>query len=83
MTIGFKTESACRQFLNGQLRTINDVVYATAEPLDWSNNRHLQSVLDYVPSEEYEFTIAGLVLGLRQYLDPEWFRYNVSRVKTR
>ena len=56
-TIGlFKTEAVGRgsPFLNGPLRTIDDVEYTTMEWVDWFNNRRLHSVLDYVPPEEYE-----------------------------
>jgi len=56
-TIGlFKTEAVGRgsPFLNGPLRTIDDVEYTTMEWVDWFNNRRLHSQLDYVPPEEYE-----------------------------
>ena len=56
-TIGlFKTEAVGRgsPFLNGPLRTIDDVEYATMEWVDWFNNRRLHSVLGRVPPEEYE-----------------------------
>ena len=56
-TIGlFKTEAVGRgsPFLNGPLRTTDDVEYTTMERVDWFNNRRLHSVLDYLPPEEYE-----------------------------
>lgn len=43
-------------FRSCPLRTIDDVDYPTMEWVDWYNNRRVHSVLDYVPSEEYEST---------------------------
>jgi transposase InsO family protein len=51
-----KTEAlgpACA-FHNGPLRTLDDVEYPLMEWIDWYNNRHLHSLLAYVPSVEYE-----------------------------
>ena len=56
-TIGlFKTEAVGRgsPFLAGPLHTIDDVEYATMEWVDWFNNRHLHSQLNYIPPDEYE-----------------------------
>ena len=58
-TIGlFKTEAVGRgsPFLTGPLRTIDDVVYATMEWVDWYNGRRLHSQLNYIPPDEYETT---------------------------
>jgi putative transposase len=56
-TIGlFKTEAVGRgsPFLDGPLRTIDEVEYATIEWVDLYNNHRLHSQLEYVPPEEYE-----------------------------
>jgi transposase InsO family protein len=52
----FKTEAVGRgsPFLNGPLRTIDDVAYATMEWVDWYDNRRLHSRLRYIPPDEYE-----------------------------
>ncbi len=35
-------------------RTVEEVEYATAERVDWFNNRRLHSSLDYLTPEEFE-----------------------------
>jgi putative transposase len=56
-TIGiFKTEAVSKvsPFLNGPLKTIDDVEYATMGWVDWFNQRRLHSTLDYLTPEEFE-----------------------------
>lgn len=56
-TIGlFKTEAVSKRspFLNGPIKTIDDVEFATMGWTDWFNQRRLHSTLDYLTPDEFE-----------------------------
>ena len=56
-TIGvFKTEAVSKSspFLQGAIKTIDDIEFATMEWVDWVNARRLHSTLDYVTPDEFE-----------------------------
>ncbi|OYD61489.1 transposase InsO family protein [Rhodococcus sp. OK302] len=56
-TIGlFKTEAVSKSspFLQGAIKTIDDIEFATMEWVDWFNTRRLHSTLDYVTPDEFE-----------------------------
>ncbi len=56
-TIGlFKTEAVSKQspFLNGPMKVIDDVEYATMGWVDWFNQRRLHSTLGYLTPDEFE-----------------------------
>jgi transposase InsO family protein len=56
-TIGlFKTEAMSKRspFLNGPIKTIDDVEFATMGWTDWFNQRRLHSTLDYLSPDEFE-----------------------------
>lgn len=56
-TIGlFKTEAVSKSspFLQGAIKTIDDIEFATTEWVDWFNTRRLHSTLDYVTPDEFE-----------------------------
>lgn len=52
----FKTEAVSKRspFLNGPLKTIDDVEFATMGWVDWFNQRRLHSTLDYLTPDEFE-----------------------------
>jgi putative transposase len=56
-TIGlFNTEAVSKRspFLNGPIKTIDDVEFATMGWTDWFNQRRLHSTLDYLTPDEFE-----------------------------
>ncbi|MDI9897441.1 integrase core domain-containing protein [Rhodococcus sp. IEGM 1381] len=52
----FKTEAVSKRspFLNGPLRTIDNVEFATMGWVDWFNQRSLHSTLGYLTPDEFE-----------------------------
>ncbi|MDV8070755.1 integrase core domain-containing protein [Rhodococcus sp. IEGM 1366] len=52
----FKTEAVSKSgpFLQGPIKTIYDIEFATMEWADWFNTRRLHSTLNYVPPDEFE-----------------------------
>lgn len=65
----FKTEAASKRspFLNGPLKTIDDVKFATVGWVDWFNQRRLHSTLDYLTPDEFE----GVYYSRKSALHPE------------
>lgn len=72
-TIGlFKTEAVSRRspFLQGPIKTIDDIEFATLEWVDWFNTRRLHSTLGYITPDEFEAIYYAQPSTLQPELSP-------------
>ncbi|MDV8009376.1 IS3 family transposase [Rhodococcus sp. IEGM 1318] len=72
-TIGlFKTEAVSKSspFLQGPIKTIDDIEFATMEWVDWFNTRRLHSTLDYVTPDEFEAVYYSQLSILQPEMSP-------------
>jgi hypothetical protein len=72
-TIGlFKTEEVSKSspFLQGAIKTIDDIEFATIEWVDWFNTRRLHSTLNYVTPDEFEAVYYSQLSILQPEMSP-------------